>query len=95
MYGNGTFMVPHQISNSPAATEDNTSERQTFTLERVYSYVIEVVDSEFAFGFYNKGLVTEIRVLDSLLIRVPFTLEFYLVALLFKRVNECMMSLLI
>ena len=42
----------------------------------MYSYVIEVADSESAFGFYNKGLVSEIRVLDFLrMIRVPFTFE--------------------
>ena len=42
----------------------------------MYSYVIEVADSESVFGFYNKGLVSKIRVLDFLrMIRVPFTLE--------------------
>ena len=35
-------------------------ETSLFDLKIVYSYVIEIPDSESEFGFYNKGLVSEI-----------------------------------
>ena len=50
----------------------STKETLLYNLKIVYYYVIEVVDSESDFGFYNKGLISEIFVF--LLIRVSFTI---------------------
>ena len=49
---------------------------QTFTLKIEYFYVIEAAGFESDFGFYNKGLISEIGVLVFLRIRISFTLGF-------------------
>ena len=50
----------------------------------MYSYVIKVADSESAFGFYNKELVSEKRVLNF--IRIKNSIHIEKLTLLFNQV---------